>query len=419
MSNQDRTKADHSRRHFLERAGGGALIAVAAASAGELIAKELTLEAGAHVPLDPDKKVRLGVVGGGFGSRFFWNLHPNCIVHAVSDLRADRRDHLSKVYECDRSYESLEKLILDDQLDAVAVFTGVPDHARHVSACMNAGKHVISAVTACITLEEAAQLKKVKERTGLKYMMAETSYYRPEAIAARELYQQGAFGELFYTEAEYFHPLTDAHRGKTHHSYWYYQGKRTWRHGYAPMLYVTHATSFLVGTTRERLTGVSCLGMLSPPGIAGYGKGLNQYDNPFNSQMALYKTDQGHACRTNIIWTGTEDAERAQWFGTKMSLYMPGSGGQPLKMRGAEAPPSQLPDYRLRLPPSMQEVETSHGNSHTHLANEFISALIEDREPAVDLYEALAMTVPGIVANESSQRDGEQLSIPCFDALAD
>ena len=56
------------------------------------------------------------------------------------------------------------------------------------------------------------------------------------------------------------------------------------------------------------------------------------------------------------------------------------------------------------------------GNSHTHLADEFIRALIDDREPAVDIYEALAMTVPGIVANESSKRGGEQLKVPGFDS---
>ena len=42
-------------------------------------------------------------------------------------------------------------------------------------------------------------------------------------------------------------------------------------------------------------------------------------------------------------------------------------------------------------------------------------ALVEERAPEVDLYEALAMTVPGLVAHESSFKDGEQLPIPSFD----
>ena len=39
----------------------------------------------------------------------------------------------------------------------------------------------------------------------MKYMMAETSYYRPQVITCREWARQGKFGTIFYTEAEYHH----------------------------------------------------------------------------------------------------------------------------------------------------------------------------------------------------------------------
>ena len=42
-------------------------------------------------------------------------------------------------------------------------------------------------------------------------------------------------------------------------------------------------------------------------------------------------------------------------------------------------------------------------------------ALVEDREPAIDLYESLAITVPGIVAHQSALKGGEQLAVPSFD----
>ena len=71
-------------------------------------------------------------------------------------------------------------------------------------------------------------------------------------------------------------------------------------------------------------------------------------------------------------------------------------------------------DYLSLLPEPMR-VETGHGNSHGFLTHEFISALVERREPSVNVYEALAMTVPGIVAMESCRKDGEQLKVPSFD----
>jgi hypothetical protein len=56
-----------------------------------------------------------------------------------------------------------------------------------------------------------------------------------------------------------------------------------------------------------------------------------------------------------------------------------------------------------------------HGGSHGPLADRFIMALIKDREPVVDVYEALAMTAPGIVAHQSALKGGVQMKVPVFD----
>lgn len=78
-------------------------MAVVAGSTSPLKTEELVLKPDGYQPLDPAKKVRLGVVGGGFGSRMFWNFEPNYIVHAVSngvdlvfiaDCNEDGGDHL-------------------------------------------------------------------------------------------------------------------------------------------------------------------------------------------------------------------------------------------------------------------------------------------------------------------------------------
>ncbi len=358
---------------------------------------------------DTDRKVRIGVVGGGFGAAFHWHEDPNCVVTGVTDLRPDRREVLRNRYRCDQVYDSLETMIQEARdIDAVAIFTEAPNHEKHVRMSMERDWHVICAVPACLALAEAERLKEVKERTGLKYMMAETSYYRHHCIAARELYQQDKFGELFYSEVEYYHP----HIGDQVSPLSFYNGKRTWRYGYPPMLYPTHSTGLLIGVTKERFTEVSCLGWGNADNPALKD---NQYHNPFNAASALFKTDRGHSCRCNVFWDGTADGERAQWFGTKLTFYMPGSGGQPFRLQGPDAPKwDKLPDYWHRVPASMAR-DGGHGGSHPFLTHEFVSALIEDREPVIDLYESLAMTVPGIVAHQSALKDGEQLPIPRFE----
>ena len=110
-----------SRREFLTHSGVavGALAAAAAAPAGM------------PSPQSSSKKIRIGVVGGGFGSQFHWDEHPNCAVAAVTDLRSDRRQTLQEVYRCNTAYPSLEVMLRDHkELDAVAVFSGAVSKSR-------------------------------------------------------------------------------------------------------------------------------------------------------------------------------------------------------------------------------------------------------------------------------------------------
>ena len=51
---------------------------------------------------------------------------------------------------------------------------------------------------------------------------------------------------------------------------------------------------------------------------------------------------------------------------------------------------------------------------HDHL----VEALIEDREPVIDVYESIAMTAPGVVAHESALLGGVQMDVPSFDPEA-
>lgn len=357
-----------------------------------------------------DKKIRIGVVGGGFGCSFYWHEHPNCIVAAVSDLRADRRDRLVETYRCDKVYESLEKLILDKSLDAVAVFTGAPDHVRHCAAVMNSDKHVISAVPAAMSLEECQTLIKTKERSGMTYMMAETSYYRQEAITARQWFKESKFGNVFYIETEYHHDLT-----RDGPSLLFHEGKRTWRYGFPPMHYPTHSVAFVTGITSERLTEVMCIGH-APKDNPIYKD--NAYNNPFCNATAFYKTEKGNAVRhSEFRHVAAGICERAQWYGDKMSFFMPTPNGVPAVVCHIGEDPKHYDQpmyWKTDMLPEPLRHDSGHGGSHTFLTHEFISALVENRKPSVDVYEAVAYTAPGIVAHQSALKGGEQLSIPDF-----
>ena len=64
------------------------------------------------------------------------------------------------------------------------------------------------------------------------------------------------------------------------------------------------------------------------------------------------------------------------------------------------------PNHLEKLPESLR-VRSGHGGSHTFITHEFVSAIAEDRMPEVNVWEAIAYTMPGIIAHQSALRGGE------------
>ena len=398
-----------TRREFLNKAG----IAATALS----VSPDLAFATG----YNSDRKVRVGIVGGRFGASFHFHEHPNCIVEAVSDLRTDRRQHLMKVYNCAKSYESLEKLIQDPKIEAVFIATPAPDHARHVIATLNAGKHVLCAVPAAMTLEECDEILNAVKRTGLTYMMAETSVYRQNTISVKNFYKEGAFGEIFSAAAEYNHPGLEV--------LFFENGEQTWRHGLPPMLYPTHCTSFLIAVTGERLTHVTGMGW----GDKSLLLKNNPYNNPFWNETAFFETDRGNPFRVEVNWKGAlREIERGEWRGSKMSFFSAHHAGEQHTIvhsaeeighddagfknkRNTVEKYDQPQWWKTTMLPEPLRHNSGHDGSHTFITHEFIDAIVNDRQPEVDIYEALAYTAPGIVAHESALKGGEHMKIPNFD----
>jgi predicted dehydrogenase len=401
-----------TRRKFLEGIGTSTVAAVTARNIGAMPATTEPYE-----PLS-NRVVKIGIVGGNFGSTFQWHLHPNCKVTAFCDLREERLQRLAKAYGPATSYKSFREFLKHPELEAVGVFTPAPLHVWMATEAMKAGKHVISAVPAGMSVEELEQLLECVNKTGMKYMMAETSYYRPEIITCREWAQQGKFGTIHYSESEYHHegliPLMFDDRGLP-----------TWRHGLPPMHYPTHCTGMIVPVTGERLVEVQAV---------GWGDGhevlqTNEYENPFWNTTGFFKTSGGHSCRVSVFWhVAAGGTERAHFYGDRLSYIMQRPEGSPntvveISKEGKTvidsngypegdvySAPYKQPDHFLKLPEPMR-VKTGHGNSHTFLTHEFISAIIEDRRPAVDVYESIAYTLPGIIAHQSALRGGELMKI--------
>lgn len=391
-----------TRRSFLQAIGAGtAALGLTRAVRGE---EEKPIQGFEAAPTDPDasknwkpvsdRKLRVGIVGYGvcrFGAAFGFQDHPHVEIVAVSDLFPERCAELAKVCRCEKTYPSLEELVKDDRIEAVFVATDAPSHARHCVEVLRHGKHVACAVPASFgSLEDADKLYEAVQDSKLTYMMFETSYFHADLHAMRQIYRAGGFGKLLYSEGEYYHYSADPIDS--------YQG---WRIGTPPQWYPTHSNAYYVGVTGGSFTEVSCMGM---PSITSWLQAENnRYQNPFGTEIALFRTSEGGMSRMAVSWdTPGLSGEMGRVRGQKGTFYE--------RYEGLEA---NLPDTaRPALPPGVEA--GGHGGSHGYLMNEFVTAILEGRPPLVDIAQALNMTVAGIVAHQSALKNGELMKIPQY-----
>ena len=132
--------------------------------------------------------------------------------------------------------------------------------------------------------------------------------------------------------------------------------------------------------------------------------GANKYNNPFSDEVGLFKTSEDGTSRmmqTTSIFRLIDETGRVF--------------GEEGRMEGTEyfGAMRKLPDIRRpALPPGV--AAGGHGGSHGQLTNNFIESILLNQTPLVDIYQALSMTVPGIVAHQSALKDGETLKVPQY-----
>lgn len=360
-----------------------------------------------------DRKIRMGLVGYGlckFSAEFELQNHPNVEIAAVSDLFPDRCAALAERVRCPKTYPSLEEMVKDDSIEAIFVATDAPSHARHCIEVLNHGKHVATAVPAFYgDIEDAGRLLEcVRKNRGLVFAMFETSVFHDDLYAMEKLYAAGVFGNIVYAEGEYCHPhpLGAPPLG----SY------REWRKNGCPMWYPTHATAYYVSVTHGSLVQVSC------QGTAPFDRARvkpNGSGNIFNSEVGLFRTSEGGLCRMMVCHSQGEYLEagrlRGEYAGYDWHVgrLMDGFVGDATgKERLRRALANGLRTKKYALPPGVSP--GGHGGSHGYLGHDFVDAILRGRKPAVDIVDALNMTVPGYYAHLSAMKDGETLRIPTF-----
>ena len=361
------------------------------------------------------------MIGLGFGAEFLpiYAAHPNANISAICRRDEAALNKSGDQFGIEKRYTSYDDVLADSDIDFVHINSPIPDHAWMSLKALDAGKHVMCTVPMATTIDECRQIvEKVKE-TGLKYMMAETVVYSREYLFIKEMYEKGELGEIQHLAASHPQDMDGWP------SYW---------EEMIPMHYATHVVSPCLGLVDGLAEYVSCFGSGKVRDDIAKKSG-----NTFALESAHIKIKDSDL--TAHIWRCLYDVARQyresfDVYGTKKSFEWTLVENEPHVIHTAKKPEPEIPekievpDYAHLLPEPIQKFTLpaeihdaghlsfiqggGHGGSHPHLVNQFVSALLEDREPRPNAVTSANWTCVGICAHESALKGGAIINLPEF-----
>jgi predicted dehydrogenase len=365
--------------------------------------------------------INVAMVGLGFGAEFIpiYQQHPQANVHCICRRNEAEMDKVGDRFGIEQRRTKYEDVLADSDVDFVHINSPIPDHAWMSLQALDAGKHVMCTVPMATTIDECRQIVEKVEQTGLKYMMAETVVYSREFLFIKEMYDNGELGKLQHVAASHPQDMDGWP------SYW---------EEMIPMHYATHVVSPCLGLVDGLAEYVSCFGSGTVRDDIAQKSG-----NKFAVESCHIKYKESDL--TAHIWRFLYDVARQyresfDVYGTKKSFEWTLVENQPHVIHTAKKPEPEIPekvevpDYahllpepiqRFTLPAEIQDAEHlsfvqggGHGGSHPHLVHEFVSALVEDRDPWPNAVTSANWTCVGICAHESATKGGEIVRLPEF-----
>jgi predicted dehydrogenase len=369
------------------------------------------------------KKINVAIVGLGFGAEFIpiYQGHPNANIHAICQRSRKKLNAIGDAFGIARRYTKYEDVLKDPEVDAVHINTPIPDHASQSIAALKAGKHVACTVPMATSAEDCRTIVNLCRKTGLKYMMMETVVYAREFLFVKELYEKGKLGKIQFLQASHQQDM---------------DGWPNYWPGLPPMHYATHCVGPCLALTNDTAEYVSCFGS------GTIRKDLiKHYNSPFAVETTHVKfkdSDISARIYRSLFDTARQYRESFDVYGDKQAFEWPLIEGEDPVLHTAKKPEHRIPrrikvkDYASRLPRGIRQFTTKgvydlgkkthlsftqgagHGGSHPHLAHEFVSALLEDRDPFPNARQSANWTCVGICAHQSALKGGKIVQLPKF-----
>ncbi|THG32818.1 Gfo/Idh/MocA family protein [Naasia lichenicola] len=364
------------------------------------------------------KVLRVGIVGLEFGAEFIpiYQRHANAEMYAICQRTESKLDEVGDKYGIHVRYTDYDAMLADPNIDVIHINTPLQLHADQVVAALEAGKHVGCTIPMATSVEDCKRIVDAQRRTGLTYMMMETTLYTREFLFVQDLYRSGRLGKLQFLRSSHHQDMTGWP------SYW---------DGMPPMYNATHAIGPTLGIAGHQAEYVQALGSGS---VFDSMKG--RYDSPYaieSTHIRFLGSDVGAEVTRHLWAVAREYRESFDVYGATRSFeWSQTEGGSHLMYLGEKVQPIEVPDFADRLPAEIQsftragvygegdDVEShrsfvqggGHGGSHPHLAHRLLMAVLGEETAYPDAVQAANITASGILSHASVMAGGERMYLP-------
>lgn len=150
------------------------------------------------------KKTRVALVGAGGIGMFHlknWLEVADAIVVGVHDTSRAAMEKAVKDFDLRRTYNSLDELLADDDVDAVDLCTPNMVHLAGVTAALDAGKHVLCEKPLSPEPAEIEKMIAARDRANRLLMTAQHFRFDDRSTALQRLIHAQRIGEIYYCRA--------------------------------------------------------------------------------------------------------------------------------------------------------------------------------------------------------------------------
>ena len=166
------------------------------------------------------KKIRMGMIGGGFGA-FIGDAHRRAsricndfeLVGGVFDADYERSKQFAaqEGIAPERCYKSVDELIkaesemaADKRIEVVTIVTPNALHFPFAKKLLNAGFHLVCEKPMTMTVEEAVELENLVSKTKLTFALTHTYTGYPMIRQMRDIIAKGTLGTIQRIDAQYY-----------------------------------------------------------------------------------------------------------------------------------------------------------------------------------------------------------------------